>query len=383
MNLFFNTLFIILSIPELFLLPYYIFTHHEKTNDLGDYSKTLSGQYQRCDTCNKPDIYFIVFDGYASSKCLQEEFDFSNASLDSFLSGKKFFISYQSKSNYNITPLSLASTFNMNYLGKDLANGDLTSRLFEQGSITIFQNELTPILEKEGYTIKNYSGFELKSLSKQNFDLTKGKKLIHYQTLAGRIQRDIWWNFYLHNPLSNARSFKEKIRNTEVKEQIFQHFDELMKEINIQSGNPKFVYAHIMLPHEPYYFDEKGNYNSLSEYENVTSKPLYIGQLKYTNTFITQIVNKILEKKPSVIIIEGDHGFRYYTEISKKQKIFENLNTFYFPDHDYSSLYDGISPVNTFRAVLNKYFHEQFPLLKDTSIYIRDPEVPYEAKRKK
>ena len=54
------------------------------------------------------------------------------------------------------------------------------------------------------------------------------------------------------------------------------------------------------------------------------------------------------------------------------ENIFSNLNAFYFPNKDYSRLYDSISPVNTFRVVLNTYFNAQLPLLKDSSIIVTE-----------
>jgi len=41
------------------------------------------------------------------------------------------------------------------------------------------------------------------------------------------------------------------------------------------------------------------------------------------------------------------------------------LNAYYFPDNDYSLLYPEISPVNSFRVILNKYFKTGLSLLKD------------------
>jgi hypothetical protein len=44
------------------------------------------------------------------------------------------------------------------------------------------------------------------------------------------------------------------------------------------------------------------------------------------------------------------------------------LNAYYLPGHA-DQLYTSISPVNTFRVVLNSYFGTNFPLLEDVSYY--------------
>jgi hypothetical protein len=45
------------------------------------------------------------------------------------------------------------------------------------------------------------------------------------------------------------------------------------------------------------------------------------------------------------------------------------LNAYYFPDQDYSQLYPSISPINSFRVVLDKYFGGNYELLPDRHYY--------------
>jgi hypothetical protein len=52
--------------------------------------------------------------------------------------------------------------------------------------------------------------------------------------------------------------------------------------------------------------------------------------------------------------------------------VFYNQNAVYYPDGDYSALYDSISGVNQFRVVLNKMFGQKLPLLRDSVIFLRD-----------
>jgi hypothetical protein len=45
------------------------------------------------------------------------------------------------------------------------------------------------------------------------------------------------------------------------------------------------------------------------------------------------------------------------------------LNAYYFPDKQYQGLHDRITPVNSFRVVLNTFFGAQIPLLEDRSFF--------------
>ena len=45
------------------------------------------------------------------------------------------------------------------------------------------------------------------------------------------------------------------------------------------------------------------------------------------------------------------------------------LNAYYFPNLDYQGPYQEITPVNSFRAVLNTLFGARFEILPDRSNY--------------
>jgi len=50
------------------------------------------------------------------------------------------------------------------------------------------------------------------------------------------------------------------------------------------------------------------------------------------------------------------------TDVRERMPI---LNAYYFSDGDYSDLYEDISPVNTFRLILNQYLGTELALLPD------------------
>ncbi len=57
------------------------------------------------------------------------------------------------------------------------------------------------------------------------------------------------------------------------------------------------------------------------------------------------------------------------------------LNAIYFSDGDYEMLYPTMSPVNTFRIILNKWFGTQYPLLADHSYsHEHSLKTPYNRK---
>ena len=113
-------------------------------------------------------------------------------------------------------------------------------------------------------------------------------------------------------------------------------------------------------------------------------KKRYLGELQYANNRVKIAIEKMLThsmKKP-VIIIQADHGSSISNpvgEIPPKEYLhqkFAILNTYYLQDSDHTNLYPEITPVNSFRIVLNHCFKTELPLLKD-QIYYSRWETPY------
>ncbi|MCZ2459218.1 MAG: LTA synthase family protein [Chitinophagales bacterium] len=233
------------------------------------------------------------------------------------------------------------------------------------------KNELVTILLKEGYTIKNYSVFNFEIAPTETTEFFKHyiEHFLFSETLFGRIKRDIWWNFAKLLP-HKSNEIQTKLYHDFVEQNI----EKLIKLAHSKKDKPLFVYTHIMIPHEPFYLDEKGNFVMDDEvYSTKNLKQAYVKQLIFTTSLLKKIISTLLSdsSRPKVIILEGDHGFRNYNVDEEKLKPFDNLNCYYFSDGDYSQLYDGISPVNSFRVVLNKYFKSNLPILPDSSINIR------------
>ena len=153
---------------------------------------------------------------------------------------------------------------------------------------------------------------------------------------------------------------------------------------------PGFILAHVYLPHPPFVFDANGNHvhvprafikydadgyrskgGTTAEYQR-----MYSEQIDYLFDRILIMIDEIQaasEAQP-IIIIQGDHGpgstitQRDY-EPDNLDERFSIMNAYYFPDHNYHLLYPEITPINTFRVVLNQYFGEDLELLPDSNYF--------------
>lgn len=323
------------------------------------------------DSCTKPDIYFLIFDEYASTNSLKNDFGYNNNRLDSFLVSKGFNIQKSSSSNYCYTFVSIASILNMNYIeGMNINELPFDDRFYFCDLIE--KNELVNFLSENGYEIINNSIFDIINnpsprLAPGDFLLNKMKReLVSYRTLWWRLKRDIFKNFGMR------RRFKWLYGNAIDSEAYCNNkLIELVKrESLIKVQKPRFIYAHFTMPHLPYYFDKGGNLRNDKDALTDISKAGYLEYIEYTNNKIYNLINNILinNNGQAVIVFMGDHGYR--ENFLSKPAFYHNQNAVYLPNKNYKNLYDSISGVNQFRVLINTLFNQQIPLLKDSSVFL-------------
>jgi hypothetical protein len=324
-----------------------------------------------CDTCNKPDIYFIILDEYTGNTSLKVQFDFDNISFETALIQKGFHVVKESQSNYNSTPYSVASTLNMNYLHLDMKteNAGNLNNCYQ----SIADNLVLKFLKAEGYRFFNYSIFDFPHHPAINHDsfLPANTRFITSQTFPGRMGKEIRFNII--NGKWKCRPLLKKF--TAGHHQNNENFLRLTKNITIRrNSSPKFIYTHLMMPHSPYYFDSKGNPAPLEKLvEGHAGKEKdYVEYLQYCNKKILEMAEYILASSPDppLIMLLGDHGGRRFKNPVADKYYFLNLNAVYLPGENYSGFYDGMSSVNLFRVLFNQQFLQQMPLLKDSTVYL-------------
>ena len=367
LNYFLSVLLLLYMAADMILL---IFLPAEKKQKIS--ASGFSSLSTACTTCPHPDIYFLLFDEYASSPALKQSWNFDNSGFDSALTKRGFHLISGSRSNYNFTSFSMASILNMSYLS-GISNVNACSiEDYAMCNDLILNNGVTGYLMNNGYKIINYSIFDLKgepSLVHQSF-LPLKARLITEQTLFNRIKKDLGYILFtgkfrikwlsdqlIYQSLHNNNLFLQKVK----------------EEARKKKDKPEFIYAHYYMPHPPYYFDSSENEMNVQSIRIETTSQ-YLQYVSYTNRQILQLADSILKNSisPPVIIIMGDHGFRKSNGTTDHTSFFRNMNAVYLPDKKYKGFYDSLSGVNQFRVLFNTLFHQSFPLLKDATIFLTD-----------
>jgi hypothetical protein len=155
--------------------------------------------------------------------------------------------------------------------------------------------------------------------------------------------------------------------------EYYEHFQQVkytlseLPNLPLMDG-PKFVFVHIMVPHEPYIFTPDGEY----KYNGNVYKG-YPANISFINNNLPAILKNIIDdsKIPPVIIIQGDHGPNMNpTSPAIRHSI---LNAYFVNAAAKNMLYPSITPVNSFRVILDAYFGEKMDLIPDKSYYAYTP----------
>jgi hypothetical protein len=330
-----------------------------------------------------PDIYYIILDSYTRADALQSDFGTDTTPFLNQMKDLGFYVADCARSNYSFTEVSMASAFNMNYLPElnpaiQPSNPDLTL-----ATAMIQNNFVRRQLESMGYkTVAFETGYAwnhwtdadlylsptenpLMNASVQPFEAM----LIQTTGLLPLYDTHSEW----FNGTAASRHHEEFINRT-----LFT-MDWLEKLPSLNA--PKFVYAHINVPHVPFVWKADGTIQNNQNYfkgeqDYPVSDKYYLDGYSQAVQFLDNrapgIVKQIIKnsKNPPIIIIQGDHGMRSDNRL-------EILDLYLIPGGS-KELYPSITPVNSFRVIFNTFFKGNYPLL-DGHSYLSTYNKPYDV----
>ncbi len=320
-----------------------------------------------------PDIYYIIPDMFARSDAIEQETGYDNSAFIEELRALGFYVADCSRSNYASTQLSITSSLNLNYLDQ-IQTGIINRSMISE---PMNHSLLRTTLEQLGYkTIVFDNGFGLSEMTDADETLTRPSGFFLFGTFTPFENLVVKHSFlrllYDVNLGKLSRLydlfFFPYWNHVNTQKYIFDTLPDVAGR-----DEPKFVFVHIMMPHPPYLIREDGTIETDSKYYRESlgqpvSEELYLEgylmQTRYVENRLTEVVSEIIEKSQDepIIIIQGDHGIRYENRL-------DILNAYYVPESIKDQLYSSITPVNTFRILLNGLFGTTYELLPDESWY--------------
>jgi hypothetical protein len=313
---------------------------------------------------DRPDIYLIVLDAHARADVLREKFNYDSSAFIQELTGMGFYIASCSQSNYASTILSLTSLLRMDYIPPAQSKA---------AKLPPFKE--TAVLRK--LASNEYTVITFENRTSGHFDLQEDIRLSHNQLFFGELNltgglnefEKIMLDTSVAKLLLDTRIIRGFNTDGLTKYEDYEHYQQtqfiLSKLPEVpQLRSPKFVLVHILVPHSPFIFTADGNFR----YPEDTSKNGYRDNAEFIDRRILAAIHAILDQsaQPPIIILMGDHGPPPGRLATQEDRL-TILNAYYVNSETRAKLYDSISPVNSFRLILNEYFGEDYPLLKDIS----------------
>jgi hypothetical protein len=322
---------------------------------------------------NAPDIYYIILDEFAGFQAMREYWHYNEVDdFVSFLKERGFFVAEESHGSSTDTLHQMATRLNY----QEYPLGDEYIQTYFND---IADNQVVRYLESRGYTIVV---FDETNLGYPSAKPIPADYYYEYGSSAIPENATATYGFYFEE-------FGELVMDNTMVYAISQKFSSTNPAIILHSNmihftvdhiadkeipSPKFVYAHLLLPHTPFAFAEDG---SIMGSDRFTNWNYYIETYKFSINVATEMVNRILSEadpeNPPVIILQSDHGARNELNRREGNMVLPNypekhmthiMYVLLVPGYDYSSLPQDINPVNTFPIVFNHLFDDNIPLIK-------------------
>lgn len=338
------------------------------------------------DSPTRPDIYYIVPDGYPSDSWLAATANYDNSGFSKDLEDRGFVVVRHAQSNYPITVCSLASTLNMRYypsnpspysddiyLMLETANSKVSQFLVESG-YTYVQLLTNSLLPSPTADIRKYFtpqgavdiDIDFAAISGGLFD---GKPIDDANHLINRVIKHSFFRAYIDTTL--LRLARSRLVSLIHRDQVIGYNDEepakfsktIEEAIKVsQMREATFTIIHLLKPHQPVVFNEKGEH--INWIRRPTSEE-FGAQMRYINSRFLYLIDSILAASvnPPVIVFQADHAsIMGNAPEDHRLTFFDVYAAYYLPPQHSVDFPKPHTTVNTFPLILNQVFHTKFEL---------------------
>ena len=304
-----------------------------------------------------PNIYIFLFDEYAGYEGLMRYTGFDNHKFYSDLEDLGFNTSKTSYGYSTSSKTEISNLLNLSIIDTGLSEQEKDEAM------------------KDPYLFKMLTamGCDLNLINDQGFISTPDTYFKYIFEPQGTFQREENLLILLID-MSVYFPIRDKANHPRMKE-VREMFAYGANSSSLQSNN-LLTFGYFMFPHNPWVVDSQGNDISESDREDWQNPDIYLGQLKYSNKLILEMVESILRKDPQAsIILLSDHGFRRPGHLYKKFgiEIQDPQTEYYYMRNVLNAVYiageqldiEGYSGINALRTVLDKLFSLDLGLITE------------------
>lgn len=326
-----------------------------------------------------PDIFLIVLDAYSGPRWFDEVYDVEMGAFIEELETLGFVVPRQGRANYVSTVLSVASMLDWDYLEdallEEVADSGNPSPVYER----MHWNATTRFLRERGYRFVFF---------RSSFPPLNGSPEADLQLpemLAESFAR-IWVEATVLPLVVEATcrllpcgpgGLGYWADGTTVHRWRFETLGDLDT-----SDAPTFVFSHVLLPHEPFVFDENCSAvipflpRFVDESNEEQVRVRYAAQVQCLNRLLADLARDLVADRdpPPIVLFQSDHGYGRFglrlprlaeadpVRAAERGEVFA---AYHLPDGGAEVIYDSITPVNAVRGVFRHYFDLDLPPLPD------------------
>lgn len=326
------------------------------------------------------DIWYIIPDRYPRLDTLATDYDFDNAAFQDHLRDLGFTVQDRARANYPKTSHSLAGTWNLDTV-QDLVPFPPEAGADSQPLYDLLDDHaLGRFMVDAGFDYVHLGSWwgptSESSVATENRNLSTASEFATVWRTTTALR---WVGSEPEDEGLDSRRYIRAVTDHQL--------DELDRMVTEPSDRPRFVLAHVTLPHEPYVYDADGSYVS-AETEAARSRTVNtVNQVTYTNQRLLDLVDRLVTGDPAndpIIVIQSDEGphpeEQYaaagainWLEVDRSARE-EKLRTFsawYTPELDEEPPED-LTGINTWRFLLSRYFGADLEPLDDRVWVFRD-----------
>ncbi len=345
----------------------------------------------------RPDIYYIIPDGYPSDDWLKETADWDNSAFTAALEERGFTVVDHAQSNYPITIVSLASTLNMQYYGSN--QSPYSDKLFLR--LETATSKVARYFLDSGYTIVQLltHTFFPSPLADIILDFTRGGTVaVDIETESAYIntrERDLavgarrdgsninwliqsykhsFYDGYFDTTLFRLASsrllpllFGDPEADAPLNDRDPEKFLSTIEEAIKISEMPEatFTIIHLLKPHLPVVFNDACD---IIPRIYMPSTEEFGAQMKCINAKFLYLIDSILtaSENPPIIIFQADHSsIMGDAPKSRRMTYFDIYAAYYLPPPHSVDFPRPFTTVNAFPLILNEVFDADFEILSD------------------
>jgi hypothetical protein len=324
-----------------------------------------------------PDIYLILLDGHPRVDTLAGEFGYDEAPFLAAMEGQGFEVARDSRSNYNMTELTLASMFQMRQLPDVPAyaasvrpnNGAQANSLLLSGLIAAAP--AFDELHRHGYQVVRLAN-EFTWLAIPADGTVAGGQINDFEIgllTASRLRE------LAPDQVRDAAAAQHRDR-------LLSSFDQLAGLAKETSDHPRFVFAHIVSPHSPPVLGPPNAPRSGWPCFPVTCLFWVTGEPSGHDDEVTMMRDEVAavddltlatvrsivrdSRRPAVVVVMSDHGGR--NDLSDQSEMVRSMFLARTPGHP-GLFPSDTTPVNLVARLLDAYAGANLPLATEESYW--------------